>query len=256
MKLVIGIILAALLVAALGFFLVLVYKGHDMTLCGDVANPTGSGHAVTRVYTTDLNANETLSEIVLRMNASDGAVSAEELTEILATYQNIIYAPVFVANMEQVDTKTYVLSGGIYNGIDDAGEPANGEYYYKDMVLTCAFQNGAVVAAQNVYPEIESGEQEFVERKSTIDPIITDENQGVAFSFRECDSFRMVFTATDPLLSPKVTMIYTYNVKAENPLNFTGADNCVLAYTMTVAYDDRGNLVPEFNFERAVSVDD
>lgn len=252
MKIAFGIILTVLLLAVLGFYLVLVLNAHDMTFCGDVANPTDSGHVITRVYTADLNANETLSEIVLKMNESEGSVSAEELTEILATYQNIIYAPVFTVNIEQVDSNTYVLWGSAYNGVSESGVPQESDYFYKDMNLTAAVQNGKILAAQNVYPLMESGEEAFVERKSTVDPIITDENRGAAFSFRNCDSFRMVFTGNDLAVLPKVTLVYTYNVRAQSPLNFTGTDNSVLAFTISVVYNDKGELIPELNFERNI----
>ena len=200
MKIVFAIIITVLLLSVLGFYLVLVLNAHDMTFCGDVANPTGGGHVITRVYTADLNADETLSEIVLKMNESEGSVSAEELTEILATYQNIIYAPVFTVNIEQVDSKTFVLWGSAYNGVSESGVAQETDYYYKDMNLTAAVQNGKILAAQNVYPLMESGQEEFVERKNTVDPIVTDENRGAAFSFRDCDSFRIVFSGKPPTL--------------------------------------------------------
>ncbi len=254
MKIVFAIIITVLLLAVLGFYLVLVLNAHDMTFCGDVANPTGGGHVITRVYTADLNADETLSEIVLKMNESEGTVSAEELTEILATYQNIIYAPVFTVNIEQVDSKTFVLWGSAYNGVSESGVAQETDYYYKDMNLTAAVQNGKILAAQNVYPLMESGQEEFVERKNTVDPIVTDENRGAAFSFRDCDSFRIVFSGNDAAVLPKVTLVYTYNVRAQSPLNFTGTDNSVLAYTVSVAYNDKGELTPELNFERNIIV--
>ncbi|MGN1119353.1 MAG: hypothetical protein ACI4Q4_03275, partial [Oscillospiraceae bacterium] len=123
MKFVIGIIMVVLLMAALILYLILMMNAHELTYCGDVTNPTDAGYAVTRIYTTDLNADETLSEIVLKMNESEGAVTSEELTEILATYQNIIYAPVFALSLEQTDTSTYVLTGAVYNDVNESGEP-------------------------------------------------------------------------------------------------------------------------------------
>jgi len=256
MKFVIGIILIALLILALVGYLILMLNAHEMVFCGDIANTDGASAYMTRIYTTDLSADETLSEIVLTMNNSeDGAVPVDQLTEILATYQNIIYAPVFSLALEKADENTYVLSGSIYDGITEDGEPAQPDYTFKDLSLTAAIANGAVLAAQNVYPPDEDGDPEFVERKLVVDPIVTDENRGAAFAFSECDSFRLVFTATGSEL-PSVTLVYTYDVQAVNPLDFTGLEDGLLACTYTVAYNESGKLEPVLKMERMITADD
>lgn len=251
MKLFLGILLTVLLAGALVLYLILMLNAHNMVYCGDIKNSAGTSARVTRIYTTDLSANETLSEIVRVMNESEnGAVSDNELTEILAQYQNIIYAPVFGITLTQTDVSTFVVEGSIYNGITENGEAINSDYVYKDLGLTAAATNAEFLAAQNVYPAIENGEEGFIERRLTIDPIITDENRGAAFAFRDCDSFRFVFTATDDEKPPVITFIYTYGVEADNPLDFTGFDNGVMAYHMTIAYDENGNAYPELELER------
>ena len=255
MKYIIGIVLIMLLIAALILYLILMLNAHSMTFCGDVTNKTGGNMMITRVYTTDLNADETLSEIVLAMNDSEGgAVTSDQLTEILATYQNIIYAPVFMLTLEQTDTSTYLLSGSVYNGITEDNEPIIPDYLYKNLELTTAVQNGSILAAQNVYPLSESGEEGFIERNKVVDPIITDENKGAAFAFRDCDSFRMVFKATDENNPAVLTMVYTYDIVADNPLDFTGMEDGVLIYTLTINYDEKGNLDPILNIERQYTI--
>ncbi len=250
MKFVIGIILVALLIGALAAYLILMLNAHDMVFCGDIKAETGSGAAVTRVYTTDLSADETLSEIVLAMSNSDSAtVSGEELTQILATYQNIIYAPVFTVKLEQADANTFVLSGSVYNGIDENGEPVSADFRYKNLGLTLGVANGTVLAAQNVYPASESGEEAFVERDKVIDPIITDGGKAASFAFRDCDSFRVVFTQTGELPAA-VTLAYTYDVDAVSMMDFTGVSDAVFGMTVTVAYDDYGMLDPDVKIER------
>ena len=88
MKIVIGIVLIALVIMGLAAYLVLMLNAREMIFCGDVKNDSGTATAVTRVYTTDLSANETLSEIIVKMNESqDGAVQVQDLTEVLAQYQ-------------------------------------------------------------------------------------------------------------------------------------------------------------------------
>lgn len=256
MKFVIGIILVALLILALVGYLVLMLNAHEMVFCGDIANTEGAAAYMTRIYTTDLSADETLSEIVLAMNNNeDGVVAVDELTEILATYQNIIYAPVFSLALEKADENTYVLSGSVFNGITDDGEPAEPDYIFKNLALTTAVTNGVVLAAQNVYPLGEDGDPEFVERKLVVDPIVTDENRGAAFAFSECDSFRLVFTATGTEL-PSVTLVYTYDVQAINPLDFTSMEDGLLACTYTVAYNKDGKLEPVLKMERMITAED
>ena len=251
MKFVIGIVMVLLLIAALILYLILMLNAHDMTFCGDVTNRTDNGYMVTRVYSTDLNADETLSEIVLAMNEGEtGTVTSEQLTEILATYQNIIYAPVFTVDITKADNSTYVLSGSVFNGMDENGEPVTPDYLYKNLSLTTAVSNGTILCAQNVYPLSESGEEGFVERNRVVDPIVTDVNHGAAFAFRDCDSYRMVFTGTDENNPPVITLIYTYDVVADNPLDFTGIEGGVLAYTLSVEYDENGQLAPTLNIER------
>ena len=103
MKYIIGIVLVALLIGALTVYLILMLNAHEMVYCGDITNEDGKAASVTRVYTTDFSANETLAEIVAAVNAAEGeTVTVTEITEILAEYQSIVYAPVFLVNSEQI----------------------------------------------------------------------------------------------------------------------------------------------------------
>ena len=254
MKIVIGIVLVMLLIGALILYLILMLNAHEMIYCGDITNSDNGGAMVTRVYTTDFSANETLSEIVVAMNSTEsGALSVEEITEILAEYQNIIYAPVFIVNSEQIDTSTFEVVGCIYNGIDDKGEPAQPDYLYRNLRLNAIVQNGEVVSVENIYPITEDQEGKLVEREKTIAPIITDENTNASFAFENSDTFRMIFKGTAELPA-KVTFVYTYDVVAENPLDFTNIENGALAITMTVGSDEKGLYLPSYELAKNVTV--
>lgn len=210
---------------------------------------------VTRIYTNDLNADSTLIEVVNLMNdKEDGTITADDLTELLAMYQNIIYAPVFYFNLEQADTNTYVLSGSIYNGIDEDGEPTSYDYRYKDLTLTAAVADGKFLAADNIYDEEKETDEEqevtFIERKNVIDPLILSNGSGAAFSFKDCDSFRLVFTNTSETEPASVTLAYTYNIVADNPLNFTSYKNALLGVVITAEYDENGVLTPTIKVDR------
>ncbi len=252
MKIVLGIVLITLVMAGLGLYLFFLLNSSELIFCGDIKQVSGNNMFITRVYTSDLNADETLSEIVATMNdKDDGNMTADEMTEILATYQNIIYAPVVMLELEQKDTNTFVLSGSVYDGIDEEGEPAESEYQYKNLVLTAGIPNGEILAAQNVYSEDvdEEGEPEFKERLRVVDPILIEENMGAAFSFNDCDSFRLVFRGIDNVPA-SVTLALTYDVEAENPLNFTSLSDGAMGMTVTAAYDESGRLVPELAVSR------
>lgn len=253
MKIVLGIILVTLLMAALGLYLFFMLNSHDLIYCGDIAQVSGNRVFITRVYTSDLDADETLAEIVALMNdKDDGLITAEEMTEILATYQNIIYAPVVMMYLEQKDTNTFVLSGSVYNGLDEEGEPTEPDYKYKNLTLTAGIATGEILAAQNVYPDDideEDGEPEFKERLKVVEPILVNDNQGAAFAFNDCDSFRMVFSTAEDKPAA-VTVALTYDVQAENPLNFTSLSDGAMGMTITAAYDERGNVVPEVEMSR------
>lgn len=200
MKIVIGIVLIALVIMGLAAYLVLMLNAREMIFCGDVKNDSGTATAVTRVYTTDLSANETLSEIIVKMNESqDGAVQVQDLTEVLAQYQNIIYAPVFTITVQQVDTSTYVINGSVYNGVDDNGDAVNTDYRYCDMNVSTVVTDGIVLAAQNVYDDVQQDEQDpaFIERPRVIDPIVKGEASEAAFSMQDCSSFRAIVHGTD-----------------------------------------------------------
>ena len=148
MKIVIGIVLISLVLLGLIAYLVLMLNAREMIFCGDVQNQTGTSASVTRVYTTDLSANETLSEIIVKMNESqDGSVAVEDLTTVLAQYQNIIYAPVFTVDIQQVDTATYIINGTVYNGLDANGNEAEPDYRYRDMNLGTVVTDGVIIAA-------------------------------------------------------------------------------------------------------------
>lgn len=256
MKVVLGVILLIIVIAALGLFIFFVLNAHDLTYCGDIKGKSGNTHIVTRVYTADLNADETLSQIVAAVNDGEtGNLSSEEMTEILATYQNIIYAPVFSFNLEQVDNNTYVLTGSVYNGMDEEGNPAVSDFYYRNLTLTAGIPNGKILAAQNIYSQDidENGDYEFIERKNVVDPVIVDNGLGAAFAFRECDTYRMVFTRNEGA-EASVTLGFTYEVIASNPLNFTSIKDGAMGVTILASYDEYGRLAPEIKLEKVYKV--
>ncbi len=256
MKFVIGIILVAILIAALALYLVLMMNSHDLIFCGDIPQENGSQMSVTRIYTAEFSANETLSEIVNRMNANEsGTMTAEDLTEILATYQNIIYAPVFSFNMWQEDANTFVLEGSVFNGIDEEGQPASRDFTYKNLTLSAGVSQGKLLSAQNVYSDNvnEDGQLAFVERKNVVDPVLMDGDTMAAFAFRDCDSFRIVFTGVEGVPA-SITLAYKYEIVAQNPLDFTSLKDGSMGVTITANYDERGELTPDISMERVYTV--
>ena len=264
MKLVLGIILVVLLLAALVLYLLFMLNSHDLISCGDIKQTNGGQMSITRIYTSDLNANETLSGIVNAMNENEeGQITAEQMTELLATYQNIIYAPVFTYTVTQEDTNTFVLTGSVYNGLDEDGEPTTPDFMYKNLGMTAAIGQGRILSVQNVYDngeddEDDDGEEdvEFIERKNVIDPIIIRDGVGAAFAFKDCDSFRIVYRGMEGI-TPSITLAYTYEVVANNPLNFTSLKNAVLGVTINIDYDEVGRLAPTLEIDRKnVIVDD
>ncbi len=257
MKIVIGIILVVLLIGAFGVYLVLMLNAHELIYCGDVTNEDYNKASVTRVYTTDLSANETLAEIVAAVNTAEGeTLSVGEITEILAEYQNIIYAPVFQIESERIDINTFEVTGSVYNGIDDKGVPKHNDYIYRNLRLNAVVQNGEMLAVQNIYPEEKDNEKDrdtLIERPTTIDPIITDEGSTGVFALEDCDSFRFLFKS-DPDVPATVTLVYTYDVVAENPLDFTNIEDGALAVAMNVAYDELGFYDPSFSLAKNVTI--
>lgn len=254
MKFVLGIFLVVLLLAAIILYLLFMLNSRNLVPCGDIVQFESTQMSVTRIYTTDLNAQETLLEIVNTMNDDEnGQITADTMTEILATYQSINYAPVFLFNLEQEDTNTFVLTGSVYNGLGDDGEPSDTDFRYKNLALTAGLAQGKFLAAENIYDDekdIDEEEVTFVERKNVIDPIIVSGGAGAAFSFKDCDSFRLVFKNTSEIAPPSVTLAYTYDIVAENPLNFTSLKEVLLGVVITVAYDDFGRLAPEITVDR------
>ena len=262
MKVVLGIILVVLVIGAFALYILFVLNSRDLISCGDIRQFNGGQLSVTRVYTSDLNANATLSEIVSSMNENaEGAITADELTELLATNQNIIYAPVFTFTVTKEDTNTYILSGSVYNGLDEDGLPTTPDFMYKNLGMTVGVNQGYIMAVQNVYDDDHDGfednddyEAEFVERKNVIDPVILADGYGAAFNFRDCDSFRMVFKGIDEF--PSLSFAYTYDVVANNPLNFTSLKEAYLVLTITVAYDDEGRLAPTLEIDRRIMIEE
>lgn len=257
MKIVIGIIAVAVLLAGLVLYLLLMLNSHDLVFCGDIPQGQGASLSVTRIYTSDINANETLSEIINTMNsAENGNISAEEMTQILANYQNIIYAPVFTFNLSQEDSNTYVLTGSIYNGLDENGDPAEPDFLYDNLTLTVGVANGKILAAQNIYSDDvnEYGDPELKERSDVVDPILINNDTQAAFSFKDCSSFRIVFTGVENFPA-SITLAYTYDIIAENPLNFTHMNDGFLGTTIYADHDERGALKPTLTLERRIISD-
>lgn len=262
MKFVLGIFLLVLLLAAIVLYVLFMLNTRSLIPCGDIAQSNGTNMTVTRVYTSDLSANNTLTEIINTMNDNEeGNLSAEALTEILASYQDITYAPVFTLDLEQADTNTYVLTGSVYNGVDEDGEPDETDFKFRNLALAAGMAEGRILAAENVYDDQKDDDDdedpEFIERRNVVDPIILSNGAGAAFAFKDCDSFRLVFTNTSNTNPPSITLAYTYDVVANNPLSFTSYKEGLLGVVITVAYDDFGRLTPEITIDRKnIVVDD
>ena len=254
MKVVIAIIIAALVAAIGAILLFFVFRAHDLVLCGDIPQRSGNDLFVTRIYTYDVDANSTLNQIIEAMNSNtDGNITAEEMTEILSQYQTIVYAPIFTYTFTQEADNTYVLTGSVYNGIDENGEPADDtEYVYKDLTLTVGVTDGKVLAAQNIYPDDLEEEEipEFKERKKVVDPVLVNEKEA-AFLMEDTNSFRIVFTGKEDVPA-EVTLAYTFNVGSMNLLNFSGSKDNILAVTIRGEYDDLGRLTPTIEMNRRV----
>lgn len=219
MKIVIGIVMVVLVIAALVLYLVLLMNSHSLAFCGDIKQSDGAALSVTRIYTADFNANQTLSEIVNTMNQKeDGNISAEELTEILASYQDIIYAPQFRFTLTQEDENTYILDGSVYNGVNDEGLPVEADFIYKNLSLNAGVPNGKILAAQNIYNDgyDENGTPVFVERRNIIEPVVIGDDKA-SIAFRDFDSFRIIFTAEEGAPA-SITLAFAYEVVAQNPL--------------------------------------
>lgn len=254
MKVVIGIIIAALAAAIGAIFLFFVLRAHDLVLCGDIPQRSGNSLFVTRVYTYDVDANSTLTQIIDKMNSNtEGNISAAEMTEILSEYQTIVYAPVFTYTLTQEADNTYVLTGSVYNGLDEFGEPAEKtEYVYKGLTLSVGVSDGKVLAAQNIYPDDleEDLIPEFKERKKVVDPVLVNEKEA-AFLLEDCSSFRVVFTGKEDIPA-EITLAYTFDVGSMNLLNFSGSKDNILAVTIRGEYDDLGRFTPTIEMNRKI----
>lgn len=257
MKVVIGIIIAALIAAIAAVLLLFVLRSHDLVLCGDVPQTNGNQMFVTRIYTYDVDANSTLSTIIEKMNSkTEGQLTAAEMTEILSEYQTVVYAPVFTYTLTQEGKDTYVLTGSAFNGLNEEGkESEDSDYTYKDLTLTIGVKDGKLLAAQNVYPDeedVEDGEPpEFKERKKVVDPILVNNGAEAAFAFDECKSFRVVFTGKEDVPA-EITLAYTFDVGAQNIFNFSGSKDNVLGVTIKGEYDDLGRLAPTIEMNRSI----
>lgn len=237
---------------ALAAYLVFMLSAREMVFCGDISNEYDSTVMYTRVYTTDLSANEALKEIVLHMNENDSSVvQSEDITQILAQYQDILYAPVFVVSSQQIDTSTYIISGSVFNGINEKGEPAKTDYIYKNLTVSAVTGNGVMLAAQNVYSDADNSE--LVERKLVIDPVINSDESMASFALSQCDSFKVIVKAasTEPL---EVSLVYTYDVVAENPLNFTSVNDGTMGIKFTASTDANGVFLPTYETVRGTVI--
>lgn len=255
MKVIIGVIIAALVVAVGAVFLLFVLRSHDLVLCGDIPQKSDNQLYVTRVYTYDIDANSTLNQIIDKMNSNtEGQISSEEMTEILSQYQTIVYAPMFSYSLTQEAENTYVLTGSVYNGIGENGEPAETEYVYKDLTMTADISSGKILAAQNVYPDELDGDNvaEFKERKKVISPIVLNDGSQVAYVFNDdCYSFRIVFTGKEEIPA-EITLVYSFDVGAESLLNFSGSKGNIMGVTIKGEFDDLGRLVPTISMNRNI----
>ena len=261
MKVVIGIVLVALVMLGLAVYLVLMLNAREMIFCGDVKNDGGTATSITRIYTTDISADETLSEIIVKMNESETeSLPISDLTEILAEYQNIIYAPVFKLSVQQVDNSTYIIDGSVYNGLDENAEPTETDYRYQNMQLNAVVTNGRIIAAQNIYDDgtqedSDEGLGTFTERQRVIEPLVSGADSEAAFVMQDRSSFRVIVNSSEFIAKPEVTLVYVYNVDAVNPLEFTSISNDSLAISMKIAFDDNGRLQPTYEILKTITAE-
>lgn len=253
MKIVICIVISAIVAAIAVIIFVFVLGAHDLVLCGDIPQNTNNQMYVTRVYTYDVDANSTLTQIINTMNAnSEGHINASEMAEILSQYQTVVYAPVFTYSMTQEANNTYVLTGSIYNGLDENGEPAETEYSYKNLTLSVGLNFGKILSVENIYPD-ELGEDEqpaFKERNNVLEPVIINDTEA-AFAFTNSNTFRMVFVGKEDLPA-EITLVYSFEVGSQNLLNFSGAKNNIMGVTITGGFDDVGRLAPTIAMNRRI----
>ena len=257
MKVVIGIVLISLVILGLIAYMILMLNAREMIFCGDLKNENGTNAQITRVYTTDLNANEQGGQ---RLLPHLSAVVDEGITEVLAQYQNIIYAPVFTISVTQADSSTYIIDGQVLNGLDENGDPASPDYRHSKMQLNTVVTNGRIIAAQNVYDAGTAEAQDiqdvvFTERQRVIDPIVTGADSEAAFAFQDCDSFRVIVNSSDFTQMPSITFVYVYNVDAVNPLDFTQISNDSLAVKMDLSHDNNGKLAASYELIKTVTAD-
>ena len=193
------------------------------------------------------------------MNQTNGdSVPISDITEVLAQYQNIIYAPVVSLSAEQADTATYVINGSVLNGLAEDGTEAVTDYRYKDMQISAIVTNGRVLAAQNIYDQELSDQQTddgkvFKERQTVIEPIVTGADSEASFALTDCTNFRLIVNSSDFQQMPEITFVFMYNVNAENPLDFTSVTNDSLAVSMKMEYDANGALKPTYEFIRTLT---
>ncbi len=259
MKFVVGIVLVIIVIGLLIAYIIFMLNAHEMVFCGDVKNEGGGSAQVTRIYTTDLSANDVLAEIVNSINSAEGdSVALQDLTEILAQYQNIVYAPVFILEAARTDTSTYVITGSIYDGLSESGEPAEPDYLYRNMQIAVGVNDGIILAAQNVYPETQtdsSGQGVMIERSSVIEPLVNADSTAAVFAMKESyQGFRIIVTNSDENIAPKITFLYNYDVYSENPLDFTSIEDASLGIIMNVAFDEDGVFTPTFELTKAAIV--
>lgn len=253
MKIVICIVVSAIVAAIAVIIFVFVLGAHDLVLCGDIPQKNNNQMYVTRVYTYDVDANSTLNQIIDTMNANtEGNINATEMAEILSQYQTVVYAPVFTYNMTQEADNTYVLTGSIYNGLDENGDPAETEYSYKDLTLTTSLASGKILAAENIYPDEidEDDEPSFKERNNVIEPVILSNTEAV-FAFTNSNSFRIVFVGKEDIPA-EITLAYSFNVGSSNILNFSGSKDNVMGVTITGEFDSVGRLAPTIAMNRRI----
>ena len=256
MKVVIGIVLISLVILGLIAYMILMLNAREMIFCGDLKNENGTNAQITRVYTTDLNANETLSEIIVKMNESDTeSVQKSDITEVLAQYQNIIYAPVFTISVTQADSSTYIIDGQVLNGLDENGDPASPDYRHSKMQLNTVVTNGRIIADAGTAEAQDIQDVVFTERQRVIDPIVTGADSEAAFAFQDCDSFRVIVNSSDFTQMPSITFVYVYNVDAVNPLDFTQISNDSLAVKMDLSHDNNGKLAASYELIKTVTAD-
>lgn len=247
MKKIAAIALILIFLAGIGLFAFLYITKEELIFAGNVSTDTAqSTLTLTRAYVSDANEVANVRAILDKINNEAPAPTSDDIVNAIVENGKISFAPTFYVKTEQAtqDFAVFSISGASVNGLNSDGTEAVTDYRFDGLHLEAASENLTILSATNLVNPT------ALERKEYTLPVLGENRDRASFDFSDTNGFEMLFTIKDAAKPAKMTLVFSYDIKAATPLNFTELKGEILQLEVELSFSG-GTLNPTYTAVKA-----